>query len=81
MKSQRFISRVRKHSAVALVSSCAVFQLGACIPQEFTAVQTTTVTLDGRTVITNLVNAAIITPLQTAIADYINAYFDRVFEE
>ncbi len=80
MKTQRTLARLRKYSAVSALSAGLALQFGGCIPREFTAVETTTVTLDGRTVITSLVNAAIITPLQTAIADAVNAYFDSILD-
>jgi hypothetical protein len=80
-KTQSTMARMRKYSAVTLLSSGLALQFGGCIPSEFTAVQTTTVTLDGRTVITSLINSAIIAPLQAAIADAVNGYFDSLFDE
>lgn len=79
--SRRVLSRIRRYSAVSLLGGAMAFQFGGCIPNEFTAVQTSTVTLDGRTVITSLINAAIITPLQTAITDAVNSYFDRLLAD
>jgi fucose permease len=81
MRPKHYFARVRRRSAATLISSCVAFQFGACIPSEFSAVQTTTVTLDGRTIVTTLINAAIITPLQTFIEDAVNSYFDQFQEE
>ena len=78
MNARRTLARMRKYSAVALLSSGLALQFGGCIPNQFTAVQTTTTTLDGRTVITSLINSAIIAPLQTAVADAVNSYFDSL---
>lgn len=81
MKAQRTLNRLRKYSAVTVLTSGLALQFGGCIPSQFTAVETTTVTLDGRTVITSLINAAIITPLQTAVADAVNSYFDSLLDD
>jgi hypothetical protein len=81
MRSKRILGRFRRYSVVSLLSGMMAFQFGGCIPSEFTAIETTTVTLDGRGVITSLINAAIISPLQALVADSVNNFFDGLVAE
>jgi hypothetical protein len=67
--------------AIGLISTATVFQFGSCIPGEFTAVETTSVTLDGRTVITSLINSIIIAPLQGLVETRVNNFFDNLLDE
>ena len=70
-------NRSLKKKAVLLGLGAMVFQLplGSCEFDQITA--TSTVTLDGREVIVNLIRGAILTPIDTFITDSVNELFDE----
>lgn len=70
--TRRYI-RSRKLIATALGSSLL---LSGCDFGSITT--TTTTTLDGRDVITQLINAALITPIQNVLAEGVDNFFDEV---
>ncbi len=77
MKQYRRWHGVRRIAAVGLLGT--TLAVGACDLGEFST--TTTVTLSGRDVVSYLVRAAIMTPLQTAIDGAVNNFFDEVEED
>lgn len=81
MRSNRVLYRLRRFTAIGLITGATVCQFGSCIPGEFTAIETTSVSLDGRTVITSLINSIIIAPLQTFVADAVNGFFDNLVND
>lgn len=81
MRSKRTLSRLKRHSAILMLTGMTAFQLGGCLPSELAATQTTTVTLDGRTVVTSLINSVLIAPIQQFVSDSVNAYFDGLLGE
>jgi len=66
-----------KRKAALLGLGVMAFQLplGSCQFDQITA--TSTVTLDGREVIMNLIRGAILTPIDTFITDSVNELFDE----
>ena len=68
--------RTLRRKAVALLCTMGfVCQLGSCDLGQITT--TSTVTLDGRQVIIDLIRGAILTPLDQFITDTINDAFDN----
>jgi hypothetical protein len=68
--------RLRRLAAVGLLGTTLAF--GGCELGEFTT--TSTVTLSGREVVSFLVRSWIMSPLETAIDNAVNQFFDQ-FEE
>ncbi|HMQ16678.1 MAG TPA: hypothetical protein PKC49_11960 [Phycisphaerae bacterium] len=64
----------RRRAAFSISALAAAFPFSGCNFGEFTS----TVTLDGRQVVTYLVRSAILTPIQTAIDGGIDYLFDRL---
>lgn len=68
-------AHLKRKLALSVAGSTFVFfPLQNCNLGEFTA--TSTVTLDGRQVITTLVNNAILGPIETAVATGVDRFFD-----
>jgi len=74
----RKYSMARGRKAAAALSMATVMQFGGCDLGEFQS--TSVVTLDGREVVTFLVQSAILTPIQTAVENAVDNFFDR-FED
>jgi len=77
-KSRR--SLARKFAAVCALGCVFHSPLGSCNLDDQIST-TTTVSLNGRDVITQLINSAIITPLQDAVANGVDAFFDQFDHE
>lgn len=67
---------LRSLVVAGLILGAVPLNLGGCDLGEFTT--TSTVTLSGREVIAYLIRSAILTPIQTAIDQGIDALFDRL---
>ncbi len=71
----RRIGRWRRRAAIASTGLLLAWPLGSCNPGEFTT--TTTITLDGREVVSWLVRAWLLTPIEQAIDRGIDRFFDQ----
>ena len=71
----RMFSRLRAAAVVFTAGVAAAFPV-RCNLGEFTTTQT--VTLDGRQVVTFLITSAILSPLESAVDQAVNAFFDRI---
>ena len=78
-KTHRRLGGFRKLAVVGMLAAVLPFTMGGCELGEFTS--TSTVTLSGREVVSFLVRSWIFTPIQTAIDDGINSFFDRIEDE
>jgi hypothetical protein len=76
MKPYRRMHRLRHFAATSLLGITLAF--GGCELGEFTT--TSTVTLSGREVVSFLVRSWIMSPLEAAIDNAVNEFFDQ-FEE
>jgi hypothetical protein len=74
MKNRRF-KRTQKLAALAMVGTVFAFPFQGCDLGEFQT--SSVVTLDGRQLVTYLVNSAILLPIQTFINDGVNNLFDQ----
>ena len=70
------LARLRRFAAAGMLGTCLVAWPGGCDLGTFTA--TSTVTLDGRQVISSLVKSGILTPLETWIDMGVEALFDKL---
>jgi multisubunit Na+/H+ antiporter MnhG subunit len=77
MKFYRRMHGIRQFVTVGLLGTTLAF--GGCQLGDFTA--TSTVTLSGREVVSFLVRSWIMTPLQTAIDNAVNEFFDQIEED
>lgn len=69
-------SRLQNLAAASLMGTCLLWWPGGC---DFGSITTTsTVTLDGRTVISSLIKSGILTPLETWINTGVDALFDKL---
>jgi len=73
---QRKLSRLRRFAAAGMMGTCLLWWPGGCDLGTFTA--TSTVTLDGREVVSALVRAGILTPIENAIDAGVEALFDKL---
>ena len=79
MKAYKRMYGLRKLVAVGMLGTVLAFPFGGCDLGEFTT--TTTTTLSGREVIAYLVRSVLLTPLETAVNNGIDALFDRLEDE
>jgi hypothetical protein len=79
MRTSKLIAIKRKMTALALTGCLFALPFGSCDLGEFTA--TSTVTLDGRTVVQTMVRDWILTPVETFIDSRIDAFFDQFDDE
>ena len=76
MKTAKNTMRAKKAAALAITGTMFAFPFQGCNLGEFQT--TSTVTLDGREVVTFLVSSAIIDPIQTFVNDRVDAFFDSI---
>lgn len=83
MRTGRMRSRsslYRKFATVCAMGCAFALPLGACnLDEEIST--TTTVTMSGREVIVHLINAAIFTPLQLAVGNAVDNFFDGLEDD
>lgn len=70
---------IKRKAAIGLTAVAMPLSMGGCDLTDFTA--TSTVTLDGREVVSYLVRSAILTPIQDFIDNAINQFFDEFEDE
>ena len=78
MEVYKRLSGPRKVAVASAIGTTCVFSLGGCDLGEFTT--TTTTTLDGREIVLYLARSAILTPIDDAMTNAIDAFFDQ-FED
>jgi hypothetical protein len=76
VRNYRQLSTLQRFGLLGASSVLFAFPWGACNLGQITT--TSTVTLDTRSVVVQLIQAAIITPLQTIINDRVNDFFDEL---
>ena len=79
MKKRGRIHRLKELAIVGVLGTAFVVPLGGCDMGEFTA--TSTVTLDGREVVSFLVRSWVLTPIEEAINNGVERLFDRIESE
>ena len=79
MATYKRLSGFKKLVVASAMGTTCVFSLGGCELDDFTT--TTTTTLDGRDVVTYLVRAAILTPIDDFLTNAIDAFFDQFEDE
>jgi hypothetical protein len=77
MRTYKRVYGLKRLAAVGMLGTA--FAFGGCDLGEFTS--TSTITLSGREVMTFLARSWILTPIQTAIDNGIDAFFDRIEDE
>jgi hypothetical protein len=77
MKPRRKMSGVKRLSVMGMAG--AMFAFGGCDIGEFTT--TSTVTLNGREVVSALIQGLILTPIATAVEEGIDRVFDEIEDE
>lgn len=73
-KTYRRLGGIRRWAAVSMLGS--TFAVGGCELGEFTS--TSTVTLDGREVVSFLVRSWVLTPIENAVTTGIEKLFDQL---
>ena len=81
MDTHRRLSGFKRVFVASAVGTTCVFSMGGCDLGEFTATTTTTTTLDGREIVAYLVRSALLTPIDNAITNGVNAFFDQFTDE
>jgi hypothetical protein len=79
METYKRLSGLKQVAVAGTMGAASVFSLGGCDLGEFTT--TTTTTLDGREVVTYLVRAAILTPIDNFLTNAIDAFFDELEDQ
>jgi hypothetical protein len=79
MGAYKRLSSLKKLAVAGTMGTTCMFSLGGCELDDFTT--TTTTTLDGRDVVTYLVRAAILTPIDDFLTNAIDAFFDQFEDE
>jgi len=79
MEVYRRLSGLKKLGVASAMGTTCIFSLGGCELDEFTT--TTTTTLDGREIVLYLVRSAILTPIDDAITNAVDAFFDQFEDE
>ena len=73
------LARLRRFTTAGIMGTCLLWWPGGCDLGTFSA--TSTVTLDGREVISSIVKSGILTPLETWIDAGVEALFDRLEDD
>ena len=79
MEVYRRLSGLKTLGVASAMGTTCIFSLGGCELDEFTT--TTTTTLDGREIVLYLVRSAILTPIDDAITNAVDAFFDQYEDE